>query len=74
MAILLETMRRMGVMPMADGGVLGTSTRSNVDRPIRADGIGLIGWIRELAYGEAQLVWARNEQRQSGELQNGVAR
>lgn len=31
------------------------------DRPIYADGIGLIGWIRDLANGEAQLVWNQNE-------------
>lgn len=31
------------------------------ERPIYADGIGLIGWVRELANGEAQLVWAMSE-------------
>lgn len=36
---------------------------SNSDRPIYADGVGLIGWIREVAGQEAQLVFAQGESR-----------
>lgn len=43
------------------------------DRPIFADGIGLIGWIREVASGEAQLIWAQNDRAAAASTSMGRA-
>jgi hypothetical protein len=47
----------LGVTPSASSG--STAGRGSAsDRPIYADGIGLIGWVRQQANGEARLVFA----------------
>jgi phage-related protein len=38
-------------------GIQGAMDGSKSERPIYADGIGLVGWIREVANGEATLVF-----------------
>lgn len=42
---------------------LAAAAQANVggDRPIYADGIGLIGWVRDIAGQEAELVWNTGE-------------
>lgn len=51
-----------------ESGQQNSSGGSDADRPIYADGMGLIGWIREVANGEAQLVWntAESDRRRIG--------
>lgn len=44
------------------------------ERPIYADGIGLIGWIREIAGQEAQLVWATGEAKRAQVARMGKQR
>lgn len=44
------------------------------DRPIMSDGIGLLGWVREMANGEAQLVWATAASADSSQFRRGVQR
>jgi hypothetical protein len=48
---------RLGITPNAAVGA-STGSGSKTDRPIYADGIGLIGWVRQQANGEARLVFA----------------
>jgi hypothetical protein len=46
------------VTPLRDfERMMGLTSTGNSDRPIYADGIGLLGWIREEAKGQATLVF-----------------
>ncbi|PPH63117.1 hypothetical protein C5D25_07365 [Rathayibacter sp. AY1D7] len=60
MAILAETMRRMGVEAMSEGGTTTVATQRPraADRPVYMDGGALFGVIREVADGSARLIVA----------------
>ena len=56
----------------SNGGSAASS--STVERPIYADGVGLIGWLREVAGEEARLVWANSESQRQQTVRMGRQR
>lgn len=53
----------------APTGATSSAVASN--RPIYADGVGLIGWVREIAGEQAQLVWATEDARRQQSARMG---
>lgn len=49
-----------------------TQTPRQQDRPIYADGIGLIGWVREIADERAELVWAKGDAAMAAVIRAGA--
>jgi phage-related minor tail protein len=73
MAILAETMQRMGVQQMADGGVTTAVSPQPVarDRPITMDG-RLFGFLREQANGDARIIVADALSRRTQDANRGT--
>ncbi|PPG18965.1 hypothetical protein C5C74_08290 [Rathayibacter sp. AY1E8] len=73
MAILAETMRRMGVEAMSEGGTTTVATQRPpaTDRPVYMDGGALFGVIREVADGTARLIVADALDRRTQDAQRG---
>lgn len=58
----------------SNGSSSSTATGASRDRPIYADGIGLIGYLREVAGEEARLVWATSESQRQQTVRMGRQR